>query len=456
MKKSVLLVLAVLAALCLTGCGKEPASEEDIKADLAAELTKPSGDVDMTGMEIIKRQTDKKEKTDLVYVAVTYESPAAAYRESYALTYGLYNEGWLLDETEAYETESWKVEPLAGPTAEMMRADIPAEAELVSEELALEDGRDTATYRAEEEHTYCDVTRTWQVEAAFDMDTEQWTVGAPAEERAENWKLVGHYLAVGGNAGVTFVPTESGELDGTNGTIVGAVLSMLRESLVEDLSEQGDGTVRKYTIVSEDGWHPYDLIVDMDEGATCHVVDLPNEEEGQDLQMVFMAEAEPGWRCGDDAVWSWDGAGTVTVSGSGPIWNSRDAYPNMSGLHLLPSDALDEEDAEKWKGSVTWGSIGTNGKLERLVIEEGITTIGTLAFTRCGPLTSVELPESLQVIKTGAFYSCTDMEKITIPESVTEIEEGAFEDCPALTIYGKAGSAAEVYAAENGIPFVAE
>ena len=449
MKKITLLALAVLAALCLTGCGKEPASEEDIKADLAAELAKPSGDVDITGMEIIKRQTDKRDKTDLVYVAVTYQSPAAAYTESYALTYGLYNEGWLLDETAAYETESWQIEPLAGPTAEQMKAGVPAEAELVSEELALEEGRDMATYRAEEEHTYCDVTRTWQVEAAFDGATEQWTVGAPAEERAENWKLVGPYVSAQDN--VFFLPTESGELDG----VIGQGFPMLREMPAEDVSEQGDGTARKYTIVSEDGRHPFDVTVDMDEGPFLIAVDPSTELDGQAFQMESWGNIEWGWQCGDDAVWSWDGAGTVTISGSGPIWNSRDIDINSGLVRHLPKDALELADKTKWSESVTWGRISFAGYFTRLVIEEGITTIGTVAFGMCGSLSSVELPESLQAIKTGAFYSCTDLEQITIPESVTEIGEGAFGDCPALTIYGKAGSAAETYAVANGIPFVA-
>jgi len=47
------------------------------------------------------------------------------------------------------------------------------------------------------------------------------------------------------------------------------------------------------------------------------------------------------------------------------------------------------------------------------------------------------------------------MTSITIPSSVTSIGNYAFSRCTGLTIHGNAGSAAELYAINNAIPFVA-
>ena len=56
----------------------------------------------------------------------------------------------------------------------------------------------------------------------------------------------------------------------------------------------------------------------------------------------------------------------------------------------------------------------------------------------------------------GAFFECTGLKSITIPDSVKVIRNDAFTGCEKLTIHGKSGSAAETFAKDNKIPFVAE
>lgn len=57
-------------------------------------------------------------------------------------------------------------------------------------------------------------------------------------------------------------------------------------------------------------------------------------------------------------------------------------------------------------------------------------------------------------IQKNAFQGCTNLTQLTIPNCVKDIPENAFEDCPNLTIYGNAGSYAQEYAENYGIPFV--
>ena len=93
--------------------------------------------------------------------------------------------------------------------------------------------------------------------------------------------------------------------------------------------------------------------------------------------------------------------------------------------------------------------------LHGVKIPDSVKNIGGHAFENCTGLTSVTIPNGVTAIGDEAFYNCTCLESVTIPRSVTKIGEGAFDNCSDLTIYGYVGTAAESYANDNGINFVA-
>ena len=82
-----------------------------------------------------------------------------------------------------------------------------------------------------------------------------------------------------------------------------------------------------------------------------------------------------------------------------------------------------------------------------------IAEIGNFAFSGCTSLEEIVLPDGLTGITAFAFKDCTNLKKITIPASVVGFEGEVFDNCP-VTIYGKSGSAAEKYAADNEITFI--
>ena len=88
-----------------------------------------------------------------------------------------------------------------------------------------------------------------------------------------------------------------------------------------------------------------------------------------------------------------------------------------------------------------------------IVLFGEITEINDAAFFNEKCLVGITLPEGVTKIGNQAFEG-TKLKEITIPSSVTTIGFEAFYGCTNLVIHGTAGSYAEIYASENGIPFV--
>ena len=73
-------------------------------------------------------------------------------------------------------------------------------------------------------------------------------------------------------------------------------------------------------------------------------------------------------------------------------------------------------------------SLPWTRKITKVIIENGVTSIGKGAFYGCTSLYSVTVPDSVTSIGDYAFCDCTDIESITIP-SVTSIGKSAFYGC---------------------------
>lgn len=115
--------------------------------------------------------------------------------------------------------------------------------------------------------------------------------------------------------------------------------------------------------------------------------------------------------CGESITWVLEKDGTLTLTGSGPM---SDYYSfNYGSDYQAP-----------WSGSAPL--------ITRIIVGEGITTIGNYAFSSCGKITTVTLPKSLTSIGNFAFDDCLSLTAIDIPDAVTTIGQAAFRDCWAL------------------------
>ena len=104
--------------------------------------------------------------------------------------------------------------------------------------------------------------------------------------------------------------------------------------------------------------------------------------------------------CGDNLTWTLDEDGTLTISGTGDMW-----------------DWSYEERAP-------WSTFINN-----LIIESGITKIGDWAFRDCQQLTDVSIPDSVISIGDNAFYSCIWLKNIKFGTGILNIGKDVFDHC---------------------------
>ena len=115
---------------------------------------------------------------------------------------------------------------------------------------------------------------------------------------------------------------------------------------------------------------------------------------------------------------------TETVEGGVAITD----YTGPGGEVLIPPMIRGERVVEIW-GS----AFKRHEKLTKVIIPDGVSIIGDLAFVGCSSLTSITIPDSVTSIGSWAFEGCSSLTSVSIPNSVTSIGERAFTDCSSLT-----------------------
>lgn len=98
--------------------------------------------------------------------------------------------------------------------------------------------------------------------------------------------------------------------------------------------------------------------------------------------------------------------GTLTVSGSGPM-------PDYTDANMPP-----------WYDSAE--------AVNRIVVAEGVTSVGSLAFYGCSKAQAVSLSSTVTSIGDRAFKNCRSVTYMGFPSGLLSIGEAAFESCEKL------------------------
>ena len=126
--------------------------------------------------------------------------------------------------------------------------------------------------------------------------------------------------------------------------------------------------------------------------------DTTDEEtpaDGETAQNSTVASGE----CGDNLAWTLDDQGTLTVSGTGPI----------------PSYDYRSTPWYDYRNQVT-----------AVIIENGVTTIGSNAFFNMPQISSLTIPNSVTQIGDTAFYYSRNLAELSLPDGITAIGYEAF------------------------------
>lgn len=107
--------------------------------------------------------------------------------------------------------------------------------------------------------------------------------------------------------------------------------------------------------------------------------------------------------------------------GKNLTWTMKDGVMTISGKGEMDTGYYDENE---W--TCPWIHV------KKLIIKEGVTSVGSYAFWNCKELKSVQLPNSIKKIEELAFAGCSSLKSITIPKNVKKIELDSFRVCPKL------------------------
>ena len=110
---------------------------------------------------------------------------------------------------------------------------------------------------------------------------------------------------------------------------------------------------------------------------------------------------------GSNLTWTLDSEGVLTISGTGAMYS----YWNT--------------------GIVGFNTPWRNLMVKHVIIQDGVTSIGSYAFIYNHTIESVEISGTVQTIEGNAFQG-THLKSVTIPDNVTSIGREAFQDCTSL------------------------
>ena len=144
---------------------------------------------------------------------------------------------------------------------------------------------------------------------------------------------------------------------------------------------------------TEDDPAPADNVM----SGNCGLYDYINKEYTDTVKWALTANDEDGY--------------TLTIFGNGPMGNAYITEDNVSS------------------GEPEWHY--SREKITRVVIQDGVTSVGAKSFKNYTNLKTVVLPASITKIGQDSFYG-SGITSITLPANLTTIEPQAFYKCSSL------------------------
>ncbi len=138
---------------------------------------------------------------------------------------------------------------------------------------------------------------------------------------------------------------------------------------------------------------------------------------------AFQSDASSSGECGDGVQWSLDDSGTLSVSGSGPMYDYNSGCSPWAGSTV--------KSVEMSSGITHVGSHSFEGcSISMLALPVSVASVGEGAFAGCQALMVINMP-SVTSLGEEAFAGDANLMSVNIPYVAT-VSEGLFSGCSSL------------------------
>ncbi len=129
---------------------------------------------------------------------------------------------------------------------------------------------------------------------------------------------------------------------------------------------------------------------------------------------TIITKAESGV-CGENATWTLEEDGTLIITGSGEMYDFNFySVWNAKGI--------------KYCSSAPWSDL----HVEKVLITEGITSIGENAFVGMSTIREVTMADTVEKLSTFSFSQCEGISDLVLPDSIIELQVDAIANCFGL------------------------
>ena len=133
--------------------------------------------------------------------------------------------------------------------------------------------------------------------------------------------------------------------------------------------------------------------------------------------------------CGENVTWTLTADGTLTISGTGAMTDyTYDSRSPWYSCRTYIKRVVMQQGVTSIGDHAFWDCSG----LTSVTIPDGVTSIGDSVFSGCTALTAVTISDGVTAIGGSTFSNCIRLAKVTIPKSVTSIGKNAFYYCESI------------------------